>query len=385
MKTLTAKLYPTKEQELRFTETLECCSLLYNQALDHRRKAWSRRGESVGYFEQSKCLTRWRKTPRFSSLPVEIARDALRRVDWAMKAFFKRVKKGESPGFPRFKKKGRIRSFSSRVRHQVAKRGCVFIPGVGDVKCRGLAEPPGMSKFISVIRRASGWHVRVAVETPDPPKKREFRKCIGIDLGLTHFFTLSDGRQQQNPMWFRCGERRLRKLQTQLSRCTPGSNRHAKAAARVSLHHESVVAKRRDFVHKTARCLVDEFDLIGVEKLSIKGMAKSWLSKSVRDVAWYSFTSELENKAESAGSTIVKVDPRGTTSSCSACGSDVPKKLSERVHDCGNCGYKADRDVNAAMNVLLRVTEEVTLAESAVVDGVERCRARLNETRSHLA
>ena len=328
--------------------------LVFNRALEHRIKSWRRRGESVTLYQQQVMLTRWRDRMKWIRLvPAQVERDALRRVDRGMKAFFRRVKAGQTPGFPRFKSRDRWRSFEVlQPGKYLRDRNKVHVPGIGSMRYRGMQPFCGAIKGIRVVRKARGWYVQLIVDNGPVPEKKPVRRSIGIDVGLTTFATLSDGTKINNPRWYRSSQRKLRFLQRIVSR--------RKAVNRVARFHERIADSRRGWIHQQTRRLVNEFDLIAVENLNIKGLSRTRLSKSILDAAWGEFIWQLSYKAESAGASLVKVNPRGTSQECSACGRTVPKTLSDRIHSC-SCGYVACRDVNAAKNILLRwIPPEVT-------------------------
>ena len=365
MKTISAKLYPNAQQERTLIRFLNVGRWTYNRALEHRIKAWKRRGESVNYGQQQAMLTGWRDRMEFVRIvPVAVERDALRRIDRGFKAFFRRVKAGQKPGFPRFKGRNHWKSFEV-LQHGKYLRDCsrVHIPGVGSVRYRGMQEFSGDIKGVRVIHKARGWYVQLIVDCGAVPATRPATTRIGIDVGLTTFATLSNGTKFDNPRWYRSAQKRLRFLQRIVSRRTKGSKRRRKAVERFARFHERIADTRKDWTHKLSRRLVNEFDLIAVEDLNIKGLTRTRLSKSILDAAWNQFIMQLDYKAANAGGRLVRVDPRGTSQECSACGRTVPKTLNERTHVCA-CGYVACRDVNAARNVLRRATAEITRGES---------------------
>jgi len=372
MKTVSARLYPTWKQEQTLCRFLRVSCWVYNQALEHRIKSYKRRGESVSLYSQQALLTHWRgRMDWLKCVPVEVERDALRRIDWGMRAFFRRVKNGQKPGFPRFRSHRRYRSFEVLSLGKYLRDGNrVYVSGIGLMKYRGMQEFEGRIKGIRVLQKARGWFVQLIVDDGLPSKeRRKCDRCVGIDLGLTSFATLSNGEKIENPRWYQSSQRYLRKLSRRASRTKKGSNRRRKAYEKVARFHERIADIRRDWIHKITRRLIDEYDLIAVEDLDIEGMSRSRLSKSISDVAWGQFLRILEYKAASAGVTVVRVDPRGTSQECSECGRIVPKELSDRVHSC-SCGYTACRDVNAARNILNRVprvTGESTPVESTLI------------------
>ena len=177
---------------------------------------------------------------------------------------------------------------------------------------------------------------------------------VGIDLGLKSFLVTSDGQAVEPPKFYRQAEAGLRRAQRRLSRRKKGSNRRRKAARLVARLQQHIANQRRDFHHKTALALVREHGTIVHEDLNVKGIARTRLAKSTHDAGWAGFLSILHGKAEGAGVRVISVPARNTTQACSQCGAlpDVPKTLSDRVHSCPHCSYEANRDLNAARNIL---------------------------------
>lgn len=350
------KLYLTKEQEITLTEWLKTACWIYNQALEHRSKAYKRRKESVSNFTQTKMLTGWRtRIERVHELPVLFGRDALRRVDAAFQGFFRRVKSGgKKVGYPRFKSRWRYNSLEQLAQGKYIRNCSLSLPGLGGVRSRGRFDIQGKQKGIRILRRAHGWYAQVLVECENAePQSKKVAEC-GIDLGLKSFATLDNGEKIANPRVLRESQAKLKREQRKLSRCQKGSGRRKKQVNRVARLHEKVKRKRRGFAHRLARDIVNRFDRIAVEKLNVKGMARGRLSKSVSDAGWSIFLEILRDKAENAGRELVEVDPRGTSQECPRCGNVARKLLSERTHDCGRCHFVADRDVAAAMVIRQR-------------------------------
>jgi putative transposase len=197
------------------------------------------------------------------------------------------------------------------------------------------------------------WFVCFACDVGSATPKRSAVTVTGFDLGLTTFAVLADGSEVANPRHTRRGAESLARAQRVLSRKTNGSNSRQKAKLAVARVHERIGNARRDFHHKTARALVDKYDLIAHEDLSISRMVHGNLAKSIHDVGWGQFISILTRKAEEAGVTVIAVDPRNTTRECSTCGAVVRKTLADRTHSCV-CGCVLGRDHNAALNILAR-------------------------------
>jgi len=290
----------------------------------------------------------------------------VRRVDLAFKAFFRRYKAGETLGYPRFRAAHRYDSFT----YKEPGNGCVRFED-GKVRlskvCDGIRmfqHRPilGDVQTVTVMRKASGWHLAVSCDNvPPDPGLVAGAGSVGVDVGLTHFATLSTGETISNPRFLRKAETDIKRKQRCLSRKTRGSHRRWKARQQLQLAWEHVGNQRRDFQFKTARALIQQFGHIAVEDLDIgdmiQGRGSRGLHRSIGDAAWRGFLSALASKAEEAGSTVVFVEARGTTRRCSGCGADVPKQLWERHHSC-SCGLEMDRDMNAALNILQRARTE---------------------------
>jgi putative transposase len=318
-------------------------------------------GKGTDLNRQSRELTEARKEiPELSDRLRAIQQDALERLDLAFDAFFRRLRNGETPGFPRFKSKERYDTFSQKyeaVRPFPIKGDTLTVPGVGTCRIRlsrDLSEM-GRCRQLRITRRADGWYALLVCEvtSPSTPLPDTGRQA-GIDVGLEAFATLSTGKRIENPRHLSKAAKKLAKEQRRLARKKRGSNNRREARRKVALRHLKVSRSRKDFHHKTAAKLVKRFDLIAVEDLNIKGLAKSRLAKSVLDVAWAAFFRILMVKAADAGRRVEKVDPRFTSQDCSYCGSRRKKALSEREHVCLDCGLVLHRDHNAAINILSR-------------------------------
>jgi putative transposase len=301
-----------------------------------------------------------KESPFFAGIHIDILQDALRRLDKAYKAFFRRVNNGEKPGYPRFKGVGRYRSmtFSHLSKTLICEIGGrlarVVVPKLGKVKMRyhrGL--PDGKIKTLTIQKKASGWYACIAVEVDDMPKV-EIQSAIGIDVGLESFLTTSEGEKVDNPRHLRRAEQRLKRKQRQVSRRKKGSNRRSKRVVELAKQHEHVANQRKDFHYKTAHHLISRYDAVVIEDLKITNMVLNHrLAKSISDAGWGNFRLALESKAENAGCHLLKVPPHGTSQECCSCGEVVAKTIDVRVHRC-DCGLVLDRDHNAAINILKR-------------------------------
>jgi putative transposase len=356
-RTFKYRVYPTPAQgEALHGQVNEACRL-HNAALDERRSAWRMNGVSLGYYDQANQLKEIRAEGNVGVANFSACQDVLRRVDKAFAAFFGRVKAGaKQPGYPRFRSRLRYDSLtwpSWGDGCSLRSTGRLYLQGVGDLKLKWHRPLPADAqiKTVTAKREAGKWLVCFSVEMPEPEPLPTCDLAVGMDVGLTTFAVLSDGREIANERHLRLAERRLRLAQRKLARRNKRSRRRLKARLEVARVHAHVANQRRDFHHKTAHTLVQEYGLIAVEDLNFKALASSMLAKSVHDAGWGQFISILSNKAAEAGQTFVRVNPAGTTQRCSACGEHVPKGLGDRWHKCA-CGLSLGRDLNAARNVL---------------------------------
>jgi putative transposase len=354
------RLYPAAAQEQALTEMLETHRRLYNQALAERKTAWEERRESVLYGQQSAHLKDERTTnPYLARTNFSSCQATLRRLDSAFQAFFRRIKAGETPGYPRFKARTRFDSveFPSYGDGCKLDGAAVYFQHIGRVKIKLHRPVEGTIKTISFKREADGWHVVFSCELPDPEVAPSQLPPTGIDLGLKVFLVTADGRMIAPPRYHRKAQAALRRAQRAVARKQKGSNRRKKAVARLAKHHLHVANQRRNFHHHVARHLTSQYGMIAHEALNIQGIARSHLAKSTHDVGWGQFLTILHSKAEGAGVRVLAVPPANTTQQCSACGAlpatpEQRKTLGDRVHHCRSCGYIADRDRNAAQNIL---------------------------------
>src|SRR5262249_53564542 len=237
-----------------------------------------------------------------------IQQDALERVEEAFKGFFRRVQNREKPGFPRFKGKDRYHTFSQKyekVRPCPIKGDKLTVPGVGTCRVRLSRPIEGQCKQLRITRRVDGWYGLIVCETPKPEPLPLTGEAVGIDVGITSFATLSNGEEIENPRHLKSALDNLQRQQRRLSRKKKGSERRAKQRIKVAKAHLKVARSRKDFHHKVSTDLVRRFDAITVEDLNIRGMVKNHrLAQAIGDVAWGSFFTITNRKAENAGRTF---------------------------------------------------------------------------------
>lgn len=354
------RLVPTAAQTRALFAWLAATRELYNAALEERRDAWRKQRISVSCFDQMTQLPAVRaERLDLAAVPVVVLRGALRRLDRAFGAFFRRCKTGEKPGFPRFKGRGH---WASLLLDDLGKRSPIVaggnrvaVPLLGKVKFKQHRPIEGTPKALRLTVDAGGrWFVTFACVNVSAKPLPKSSAVVGVDLGLLHFAATSDGQTFENPRPLTVARLRLEQAARRLSRRKRGSKRRRIARVLLAKAHAHVANVRRENAITVARNLVARYQTIYVEDLNIKGLARSVLAKSVNDAAWGTFLHWLRCKAESAGREVVEVDPRGTSQECSQCGCIVEKSLVVRVHSCPHCGLVIDRDVNAAINIKAR-------------------------------
>jgi putative transposase len=351
------RLHLTKGQQRLLERQLEECRWVYNQTLAARRDAWEQHQETIGLYDTQAMLPDWKAERRLLKLVhSQVLQNVQVRVDLAFKAFFRRVKAGEDPGYPRFKQFGRYDSmtypqYGNGARLQ-GKR--LILSKIGAVLINLHRPLEGRIKTVTLRRSSTGkWFVAFAVERPIQQSESVPEAAVGVDVGLEKFATLSTGETIDNPRFFRGDEGDLARAQRRLSEQPKGTPQRARRRKIVARIHERIANRRKNFAHQQSRKLVKGFGLIVFEDLSITRMIKNHcLAKSIADAAWNQLASYTQYKAEEAGRAYIEIDPRQTSQRCSRCGAVVKKDLSTRVHQCPHCGLEIDRDLNAAYNIL---------------------------------
>jgi len=355
------RIYPKQAEEAIMQIVLNTCRTLYNDSLADRKEEYKRDKTSLNYYDQANTLTATKADfPSLKETHSQVLQDVLRRLDKAYQNFFRRVKQGEKPGFPRFKGYDRYDSFT------YPQNGWKFIGdkklklakiGVVKIKLHRNIPKSATIKTCTVKKEGNQWYAVFSLEIPDQEKsvKSEIHNPIGIDLGIKELATLSNGEKIHNPKWLRESQKKLANEQRRLSRKRKGSQNRKKQKAKVQEVYRKIKNQRSDFLHKVSNELVQTYDLIIFEDLKIKNMVKNhFLAKSIFDASWNQLVSYTTYKAEGAGKVVELINPKGTSQECSSCGATVPKTLAVRVHKCPHCGLIMDRDENAAKNILAR-------------------------------
>jgi len=349
------RLMPTKTQEKILSRQLDLCRWVYNDALAYRKNAWETEHRQVKHFETQDRLPQLKiEHPELREVHSHVLQNVTMRVELAFKAFFRRVKSGENPGYPRFKGYGRYDSLTYTESGFKLVDNVLHLSKIGDIKIKLHRAIKGNITRLTVRKSATGkWYVSFLTDSNDKNQLPPSNGVVGIDVGISTFAMLSDGSKINNPKFIRSDEKALAKAQRKLSKQPKGTILRKKARKVVSHIHERIANRREDFIHKTSRKLVNTYGTICFEDLNINNMVKNHcLAKSIMDCSWGKLVQYTSYKAADAGRTVVLVDPRNTSKMCSDCGNLVEKDLSGRVHVCPYCGLTLDRDLNAAKNIL---------------------------------
>ncbi|MEG5037445.1 MULTISPECIES: transposase [unclassified Microcoleus] len=283
------------------------------------------------------------------------------RAIFAIQRFFAncKAKQPGKKGYPQFKKHTRSVEYKTSGWALSADKRCLTLKdgfAAGKFKLIGSRElhfyAPNEIKRIRIVRRTDGYYAQFCINVERKEELVLTGKAIGIDVGLNHFYTDSDGETVANPRYLRKSAKALKRLQRRVSRKKKGSGNRKKAINKLGRKHLKVTRQRKDFAIKTALCAVKSNDFVAYEELQVKNMVKNHkLAKSISDAAWSQFAQWLEYFGKVYGKTVIAVNPQYTSQQCSNCGNLVKKKLSTRTHIC-NCGTTLDRDHNAGINIV---------------------------------
>lgn len=383
---VTYRLYPNIKQTERLLEMLALHQRVYNAALEDRVRLYREENKSFSFADQCKILTQWRHTYKeLADLNAQSLQVTLKRLDLAFQAFFRRVKNGEKPGFPRFKSNHRYPGWGYKSHGdgwrlfsgEKGKQGKLRLSGMGMIAMRGKARTLGDPKTCEILHKSGKWYVSVTIECH--PVRISGAKAIALDWGIEKFLTTHDNKehtdQVENPRYVKSVLQKLKLLQQSVSRKTNKQSHHRKKAIQsLAKLHSQLANKRKDFHHKVAARLIKENGLIAIEALSIQemtrsgGLKKKGLNREILSTAPAQFHQILKSKAEEAGVIWVEIPTQMVKPSqtCYKCKIQKKKTLSERWHSCP-CGASCDRDENSARVILDYALAKISGQELAEV------------------
>ena len=373
------RLKPNKEQREKIDNTFLLLRHQYNYQLAQRFDWYEQNRCSVDrcplvcylpelaerpsrYSQQASLKQLKIDRPWYKEIHSQVLQQVPKKVEIAFDRWLKGDANGKKSGRPRFKGAGQYKTFTyPQFKQHHFTKNKITLSKIGDVKVivhRPI--PDGFTiKTVSVTKKAGGYYVTFSLDDKTVPTiKPDFNRenIVGIDVGLIDFYVASDNTRIAAPKHYRRALRKLKSAQRKVSRRNIGSKRRKKAIKQLGIRHKKVADTRKDFHFKTVKQLLSKYDVIAVEKLNIKGLARTRLAKSIHDAGWGQFLSILKNKAENAGLSVIEVNPNGTSQECSSCGHKVKKPLSQRMHNCPVCHTSLCRDLNAAINIKARGT-----------------------------
>ncbi|HUZ50116.1 MAG TPA: transposase [Candidatus Dormibacteraeota bacterium] len=375
------RLYPSRSQQAELLDNLGLHQRLYNAALEQRKSAWRLQRKSLSEYDQMRDLTELRADDeRYAALNAQSAQVTLHRLHLAFAAFFRRCRKGEAPGFPRFKAFDRYSGWGYKthgdgfrfVPGDGNRHGKLRLSGIGTIPVRGRARTPGELKTCEIVHKAGRWYASLTLSCR--PQRKGGIKAIGLDWGVETFATLAheNGSYSKvaNPRFFAQMRAKLEAAQQSLSLKAKRSNNRTKARKVVAAIYRKTADKRHNFLHQRSAKLVATTGLIATESLSVKIMVRSaqgtiespgrnvaqkaGLNREILATAPRAFLDLLRYKAAEAGIAFIEVRSRKVKPSqtCSCCGRQRKKALPQRMHVC-ECGVVLTRDQNAARVNLL--------------------------------
>jgi putative transposase len=356
-------IFPSKIVEWKLAENLDACRWLYNRLLQDLNDAKDKGIKLKPYDTQNLIPLLKPENPQLGKVYSKV----LQMVNYTLwsniKGLFASEKRCRKIGHIRFKGCGwyNTLNYNQSGFKLDQDHGLLHLSKIGDIRIKLYRKIEGCIKAVIIKREGKRWFAIVQADQ-EPQPLPETQEAIGLDVGLISFVVDSEGNNIENP---RCAEQsadKLAKLQRKLARAEKGSNNRRAIKDKVAKLHKRISCQRDDFLHKLSRMYVNNFDIICVEDLDVKGLKEkghnNGMHRRIHDASWSKFIFMLSYKAQSAGRKLIKVDPRNTTQRCSACGSIVKKELSDRVHECPYCGFSCNRDYNASMNILILGMEQ---------------------------
>jgi putative transposase len=364
MKTYEYRLRPNRIQEQALMRVLIATRKMYNACLEELITYYKETGKYLHLYEQDKRHGK----AQHPDLPAVVVDTTLKRLHRSFTNFFQGRKNGRKVGFPRFKNANSWNTIQFRDATSSVKGHYFHAPKLCGGRLRFVLHRPmeGTFKFARLVLRPSGWYLQCICETePHPLPKKEH--AVGLDMGIRYLVADSNEHIIENPKHAKRSAKKLATAQRKLAKCKKGSNRRKKAKRVVARIHERIANQRKDTLHKASHYYVKHYQTMVIEDLKPANMVRNHcLAFAIADASWGQFRLYLEHKAASAGRQMIAVPPYYTSQKCSQCGEYVQKSLSVRTHVCPFCGYLADRDTNAARNILQRGLQVLARTEPSL-------------------
>lgn len=356
-------IFPNKITQQKLAEALDACRWLYNNLLEKMNDARENGIKLKTYDTQNMIPFLKLENPKLKQVYSKV----LQMVNYTLWSNIKGLaaskKNGRKIGHVRFKGYGWYNTLNyNQSGFKIDQdHSLLHLSKIGDIRIKFYRKIEGCIKAVIIKREDKRWFAIVQADQ-EPHPLPETGEAIGLDVGLTSFVVDSEGNEIENPRFAEQSADKLTKLQRKLARAKVGSNNYRAIKNKIAKLHKRINRQRDDFLHKLSRMYVNNFDIVCVEDLDVKGLKEkghnNGMHRSIHDASWSKFIFMLSYKAQSAGRKLIKVDPRNTTQRCSACGSIVKKDLSDRVHECHYCGFSSDRDYNASRNILIAGREQ---------------------------
>lgn len=333
---------------------LEECRMLYNNFIAERKNSWENNKKYIGFYDQCNELPQLKRIyPKLKIVYSQVLQNVANRVDLAYQAFFRRLKRHEKPGYPRFKGFGCYDSFCYPCCDDVKQNeDYIKLPKIGKVNWIRHRGIQGKLKTVTIKRIYEKWYVFIVTDALNIKNYDKNDKIVAIDVGIKTFATLSDNNNIENPRFFETKQKELAKKNRAFQRARDNKKGIKKAKRALCKIHEKIFNCRHNFNHQISNKLVKNYGTIIVEDINANEIIKKrWCNKQILDAAWGNFFQMLSHKAECAGRKLIKINPAYTSQTCSKCGTRTLHELKDRIFNC-SCGYSIDRDKNAAQNIL---------------------------------
>ena len=345
------RIYPIRKQEQRLESALDQSCFLYNQLLDIHQQIYLGENETLSQFDMCNLV----KEFETKNLHSQVKQNISKRISDAFKHFFRRVKSGETPGFPKFHKRIFYNSITFPQYRSKIKDNKLKLPRIGNVDIIEHRSLEGKVKTLTIKKENNEWYAVFSCdEVPVEKVESNFKSEVeGLDVGIKKFLVCSNGNQIENPKFLKKSEKKLKRLNRKHSKKKKGSKNKIKSRIKLANQYMKVRRQREDFHKKLARNLASQIKYIGVENLNIQGMVRNHcLAKSISDAGWGQFISYLKYYKTIFDGEIVQIGRfEPTSKTCSNCNHKQNMPLSKRTFKCKNCGLKLDRDFNASINI----------------------------------